>query len=153
MLRSFWFNDPLFSLVDRLLPWQFPPLGEAGAAPAVIASCPVAIYEDGERFYVQAVVPGMTPDQIQLTWQDNALTISGEVSYTVPQGAELVWSELQPYRFRRTIQLGAEVDLNRVEAHLENGVLTIVAPKAEHARTKKIPILPGTAQKQLAGAR
>ncbi|MCL6648357.1 MAG: Hsp20/alpha crystallin family protein [Chloroflexi bacterium] len=141
------FNDPMFQALDRLTQRMLASLGEGEASWTTI---PVNVSEDGERFYIQALTPGLAPEQLNLTVQGGTVVISGELNVPAYEGSNPVWTEVQPTRFRRAITLGADIQEDKVEAHLNNGVLTIIAPKAERARARAIPIQAAAAQKQLA---
>jgi HSP20 family molecular chaperone IbpA len=58
----------------------------------------------------------------------------------VPAGAQTIWQEFGPSRFRRSLRLGTAVDPNKVEATYKNGVLFVAMPKAEHARPRQIQV-------------
>ena len=83
----------------------------------------------------------MTKDDIQITLENNVLRLSGErkVEKTVDQGnyhrIERVYGT-----FSRSFALPHEVDAEHVQAHFENGVLTITVPKAEQSKPRKIAI-------------
>lgn len=141
MNRYSLFNDPFFRELERRLPT----LTGSSADPTENDTtsngyCPVNISQDQDHYYIQALVPGVTAEQLELTWQETSLVISGSVAAQPPEGTTVVWNEIRPYRFRRIVQVGDNLDLDRVEARLENGLLTIVAPKAAHARPRTIPV-------------
>lgn len=134
------FSDPFFRELEQRLPRTLGTGGENGDASIGGGYCPVNIAQDKDRYYIQALVPGTTADQLELTWQESALTIRGKVAAQPPENSTVVWNEIQPYQFHRVVQLGDAVDVDRVEARLENGLLTIVAPKAEHAKSRTIKV-------------
>jgi HSP20 family protein len=148
--RFRFFNDPLFHEMDRLLPRLLTSYGGAGDGAMLGDSigCPVNVSEDQNTYYIQALVPGLTAEQLELNWRTGTLTIHGEVAAQPPEGATVVWSEIQPYQFHRAVQLSDAVDSDNVEARLENGVLMIIAPKAEHAKARRIEI-GGTTPRQI----
>ena len=146
------FTDPFFRELEQQLPRMLGTGGEFGDTTFGGGYCPVNISEDKDHYYIQALVPGITADQLALTWHGNTLTIRGKVAAQAPENTTVVWSEIRPYQFHRVVQLGDAVDLDRVEARLENGLLTIVAPRAEHAKARTIPVQGFSgAQKQLTG--
>jgi HSP20 family molecular chaperone IbpA len=77
---------------------------------------------------------------INVTVHDDTLSIEGELSFQVPEGAKLVWQEFGPARFRRSLRLGAAVDPARVDAVYRNGLLLVTMPKAEHAKPRQIRV-------------
>ena len=133
-------NDPFFRELEQRLPRMLGTGGENGDSTIGGGYCPVNISQDKDRYFIQALVPGTTADRLELNWQGNSLTIRGSVAAQAPEGATVVWNEIQPYQFHRVVQLGDAVDVERVEARLEHGLLTIVAPKAEHAKSRTIHV-------------
>ena len=72
----------------------------------------------------------------------NTMTVAGSMQLAQPEGGRFVWQEFSqgPTQFRREITLPTEVDPARVEARYQNGVLTMIAPKAEHAMPREIKV-------------
>src|SRR5690242_9191960 len=90
---SRWFNDPAFSVLDRMLsryPGGFGDGEEAGLA----NSCPVNVSQDKDHYYIQALVPGVAADKLEINWQGSSLTISGQLELTLPENAGVVWNEI-----------------------------------------------------------
>ena len=141
MNRYSLFNDPFFRELERRLPAMMGSGGDSNEQDTWSNGyCPVNISQDKEHYYIQALVPGVTAERLELSWQESSLVIQGSVAAQPPEGSTVVWNEIRPYRFRRIVQVGDNIDLDRVEARLENGLLTIVAPKAEHARPRTIRV-------------
>ena len=141
MNRYSLFNDPFFRELERRLPAMMGAGGDSNEQDTWSNGyCPVNISQDKEHYYIQALVPGVTAERLELSWQESSLVIQGSVAAQPPEGSTVVWNEIRPYRFRRIVQVGDNIDLDRVEARLENGLLTIVAPKAEHARPRTIRV-------------
>lgn len=97
-------------------------------------------WEDGERLMIEAEVPGLKLDDLEITVKGNELMLKGtrpavEDEQTVYHRRERGCGE-----FARYVTLPVDVDADRVEAALKNGVLTIVLPKAEKARARKITV-------------
>ena len=131
---------PLRDAMTRLFDESFLRPGGGWAGSAV----PMDVYAEGDNFVIEATVPGLAPDAIDVTVLGNQVTISGEY----PAGAEGRWylfRERAGGRFERTVALGADLDADKVQAHYEHGVLRLVIPKAESARPKRIEIGSGTA--------
>lgn len=141
------FNDPAFATLDYLAKRMLSSFGEA--ARAEIQTVPVNVWEDHDTFYVQALVPGLAPEQLNLTCHGSTIRISGELAGFERENTRPVWCEFGPTRFQRELTLSAEIDPNAIEAKLENGVLWIRAPKTAAARTRVIPLTVGQPQKQL----
>jgi HSP20 family protein len=98
------------------------------------------VWEDSERMYAEAEVPGLTLDDLEITIQGNELGIKGARK---PHGGKEALYHRQERgvgEFVRYVTLPVDVDAEHVEATLKHGVLTIVMPKAEQARARKIAV-------------
>ncbi|NMC73147.1 MAG: Hsp20/alpha crystallin family protein [Geobacteraceae bacterium] len=101
----------------------------------------VNIGEDESAVYVEALVPGIDPKEMEISVLRNTLTLAGERKGVQTEKAH-VWhrNERGAGRFSRTIELPAEIDSGKVSAQCRDGVLTVVLPKAEGAKPKKITV-------------
>jgi HSP20 family protein len=105
--------------VDRLFGRQI--LSGYGAAPAL------NVWEDDTAFYVEADLPGVAPDKLEVTVKEgNRLTLSGERKAIDP--------------FTRELTLPAPVDADKVQAKFEHGVLKLILPKSEAARPRRVAV-------------
>lgn len=99
------------------------------------------VAEDDERYIVKASVPGVDPDQIEVTLTDNVLTIKGETkSEKDVEEKNYHLRERRFGRFTRSVTLPMPVDADAVEATHENGVLTLHLPKTEAVKPKRITV-------------
>jgi len=99
--------------------------------------------EDEGHIYVDALVPGVDPKDTDLTVLRNTITISGERKPFVEQKGQIVHrSELGSGKFSRTLELPADINPDKITAECRDGILRITLAKAEHARAKKIEIIP-----------
>lgn len=98
---------------------------------------PVEVREEDEAFVLTAFVPGLSAEQLNIQVLDDAVSIEGEYPYGE---GETLLSELPGGSFRRTLRLPTELDADKVEARIENGVLSLRLPKAESARPKVIKV-------------
>lgn len=99
------------------------------------------VTEDAENFYVRAELPGVKPDDLDISITGHGLSISGDRK--IPSENEKATyhrRERDEGKFSRMIDLGAAVDAEKVEAHCTDGVLTVVLPKAESAKPKQITV-------------
>ncbi len=101
---------------------------------------PVDMYETGDAIVVKAYVPGFTSDQLNISIEQNMLTIHGEAQAEASNGMRPVWQETRLGTFTRRLALPVHVDASKVQAELENGVLTLTLPKAEWSKQRKIQI-------------
>ena len=101
----------------------------------------INISEDKEHVYVNALIPGVDPKQIDLSVLRDTITISGERKPFEEQKGQIVHRcELCSGTFSRTLELPADIDPNKIEAECLDGILSICLAKAEHAKPKKIDI-------------
>ncbi len=103
----------------------------------------VNVSEDEKSFRVEAMVPGLSEDDITVEVQGDVLSISGEYrSKREEEDKDRTWHMIeQRYgRFERCIRLPAEIDRDRVEAEMENGVLTITLPKTQPSPLHRIAV-------------
>lgn len=97
--------------------------------------------EDQGQLYLEALVPGVDPSQLELSLLRNTITISGQRKSPVQNPGEVVHrSELGFGKFSRTLDLPTEIDPERTTAEFSNGVLRISMAQAEHAKPKKIEV-------------
>ena len=137
------FND-LISLrdaMDRLFEESF--IRPSRSLEAVSTNpLPVDMFETDEAVVIKASVPGVNPQDIEVTVQGDTLNIKGE-----SKGEEEVERENYYYRevrygsFNRALSLPAGIDADKAEASFENGVLTLTLPKAEEVKPKSIKII------------
>lgn len=95
--------------------------------------------EDEDRLYIDALLPGVDPKELQLSVLRGTLTISGERKAPGQKGL-LHRSELGYGRFARTIDLPADINADRTTAEYKDGVMRITMTKSEHAKPRKIEI-------------
>ena len=106
-----------------------------------IVALPLEIAETQAAFIVSAAVPGIEPGALDITLNDNLLTIAGE--FQPPQAQENVRYHLseQPYgKFSRTVTLPTAVQADQIAATYHHGLVTITLPKAEGAKPKRISV-------------
>ncbi|GAC1467319.1 MAG: hypothetical protein NVSMB9_08810 [Isosphaeraceae bacterium] len=100
----------------------------------------IDIHEGAEGLVLQADLPGVTENNIRIQLEDNVLSLHAQVSSPVPEGARLLHEEYRVGDFFRSFILSDEVDRSKIAAELKNGVLRLVLPRAERARTRRIEI-------------
>jgi HSP20 family protein len=126
--------------MDRLFDDFFTPAAAEGrsfAATQSAVSPSIEVDETDKAYVVTAEVPGLAVGEIELSLQDNALTLSGEKrSERTEEKEGRRYSERAYGRFSRTIPFPTEVDADKVEAACENGVLTVTLPKNPQAKEK-----------------
>lgn len=101
----------------------------------------VNLSEDEENFYVRAELPGVEPENLDVTCVEGSLVIRGERK--IPEEAEDVSyhrREREAGSFRRVVSIPERANPDRVSAMLRNGILTLTFPKAEEAKPQKISV-------------
>lgn len=118
------------------------PTGAAFLSPAASRRFPLTnVSEDQGHVYVDALVPGVDPKDIDLTVLRNTFTISGERKPFDEQKGQIVHrSELGSGKFSRTLELPVDIDADKVSAECRDGIMRITLAKAEHAKPRKIAI-------------
>ena len=118
------------------------PFGSTFLSPVTTHRFPLVNFsEDEGHVYIEALVPGVDPKDVDLTVLRNTVTISGERKPYVEKEGQIVHrSELGSGKFSRTLELPVDIDPERITAQCKDGVMLITLPKAEHAKPKKIDI-------------
>ena len=106
----------------------------------VVYTPPIDIYETPDGLVLQADLPGVTSNTLELQVQDNKLTLFGRVEPVVAGSARLVHQEYGVGHFLRSFILSDDVDHERITAKLTNGVLEVVLPRAARTEPRKIRI-------------
>ena len=99
----------------------------------------VDIYEGNDAIVVLADMPGVAPEAEDITLESNVLNINGYVTPQYPEGYSLAWAEYRIGDYQRSFTLSEEIDQERIEATVKDGVLRLVLPKATPT-TRKIAI-------------
>jgi HSP20 family protein len=104
---------------------------------------PADIYETRDSIVVLAEMPGVAPDGVDITLERRVLTIRGRSTGTEHKGYQRVYNEYADGDYERSFTLSENIDRDRIEATLKNGVLHLVLPKAETAKARKIELKAG----------
>jgi HSP20 family molecular chaperone IbpA len=100
----------------------------------------VDIIEKKNDIVVFADMPGVDENSVDITLEKDLLTIYGKIEPEVPENHKLAVSEYGMGDYQRTFTLSDEIDKDHIQATVRDGVLRLVLPKAEKAKTKKIPV-------------
>jgi HSP20 family protein len=103
-------------------------------------SVPMDAYRRGDRFFVHLDLPGVDPDSVELTSEQNVLTVRAERRFASEEGDQLVVSERPQGTFTRQLFLSDALDADKIAATYDQGVLTLELPVAEEAKPKRIQI-------------
>lgn len=103
------------------------------------------VSEKDDAYTLKASIPGINPDDLNITFNNNLLTISGETkSEAEKEGERYHLRERRYGSFARSLQLPTPVKGDQIEASYDAGVLTLHIPKAEEARPKRISVNSGS---------
>jgi HSP20 family protein len=129
-------SRPLFrpSLFDDVFENFFSPARSVSAGPRFTT-------EDRKSdVLLTAEVPGLSREDIQISFESGALTISGERKLEAPEGYRAHTRERMPFRFSRTFDVSEEMEMEKAEAKIENGLLTLTIPLRPQTQPRQIPI-------------
>ena len=118
----------------------------SGDGPEIEAwAIPLDVTQRGDHTVIRASLPGVSPEEIQVSIEDNVLTIRGRTAkeYLEESGTYLM-QERRTGSFHRALRLPDSVDPERVEPRYDNGVLTITVPKAEAKKARQLTVQVGS---------
>lgn len=100
----------------------------------------VDVTESGDRVVVVADIPGVAPDDVDISVERRVLTITARANAPQPEGFRQIHAENPAAGYERAFTLSEDIDEDRIEATVADGVLTLVLPKAEKARSRRIDV-------------
>lgn len=101
----------------------------------------IDVREEADRFLVQADLPGVKKEELDISVSGNLLTLKGERKHEKEiKEKDRYYSERVFGAFSRTLELPSEIDAGKVQAAYKDGVLEISLPKSEHAKPKQIKV-------------
>ncbi|RUM90519.1 MAG: Hsp20/alpha crystallin family protein [Thermodesulfatator sp.] len=106
----------------------------------VVMTPPVDIYETEEGILLLADMPGVPKENLDVHVDKNQLTIKGKIGDIVPKDINPLYVEFNGKAFEREFTLGPDVDVSKIEASMNAGVLKIFLPKSEEVRPRKIEV-------------
>jgi HSP20 family protein len=98
-----------------------------------------SVTEIGDGYRLEIEMPGVKKDGLEISFENNELTIIGRRSLSAVEGT-LIHRESRPDNFRRTFELDPSIDADKIGAKIEQGLVTLTLPKAEHVRPRKITV-------------
>ena len=104
---------------------------------------PVDVTEDENGITVIADVPGATRESLSLRIDGDTLSLEAPIGLELPEGMEPVYAEVRAAQYRRSFTLSGELDRDRIQASLKDGVLRLDLPKREEARPRRIDVRTG----------
>lgn len=104
---------------------------------------PVDVTEDENGITVVADVPGASRESLSLRIDGDTLSLEAPIGLELPDGMEPVYAEVRAAQYRRSFTLSGELDRDRIQANLKDGVLRLHLPKREEARPRRIDVRTG----------
>jgi HSP20 family protein len=98
------------------------------------------IFETDESLTMAVEMPGVDKGRIDISVEGGVLTIHGQIDFSKYEGLQPVYTEYNIGHYRRSFSLSNRVDQSRIRAEMKDGVLTLVLPKAEEAKPRKIQV-------------
>jgi len=103
----------------------------------------VDISEDARGITLRAEMPGVSRDRLEVHADRNGLSIQGDVSIDIPSGMQALYADVQATRYQRSFTLSGELDPERIDAQLKDGVLTVQIPKRAEFQPRRIEVRAG----------
>jgi len=100
----------------------------------------VNLYDAGDDLVIKAQVPGLSAKDIQITGNQEMLTISGERTFSAPEGYSVHRQERGSVKFSRSFTFPGKVDLEKASATVKDGLLTVKLAKAAEAKPRQITV-------------
>lgn len=98
------------------------------------------IFETKDALKVILEMPGVEKDGVEVRAENDVLTIDGQVDFSKYQGLTPIYTEYNVGNYTRSFQLSNQIDQDRISADLRDGVITLVLPKVEKAKPRKIKV-------------
>ena len=134
------FLTPFDKMFDSMVESQFPDIVKSvGVKPYQGSAYPkVNVYEYDDKIGIVAEIPGLNKKQLNVDVEDGVLTISGDKHSTFEdEGAKVIRRELKQSSFKRSFELGEQLDGDNIAANFKDGVLSVSIPKVEPEKPKK----------------
>ena len=134
------FLTPFDKMFDNLVETQFPEVvKQVGVKPYQGSAYPkVNVYEYDDKIGIVAEIPGLNKKQLNVEVEEGILTISGDKHNTFEDdGAKVLRRELKQSSFKRSFELGEQLDGDDISANFKDGVLSVTIPKKEPVIPKK----------------
>jgi HSP20 family protein len=134
---------PLSEAVDRLFrdAFTWPRLfGDAFPTAGRFGGLSSNLYETPDSYVMQAWLPGVKVEDLEITAHENVLTLRGKTEIAVPEGAQSIWVTMGGGEFREEVTLPGDVNAEQASAEYHDGILTLTLPKTERARVRTIKV-------------
>lgn len=113
--------------------------GKTGIAESVLRP-PVDIYETGEGITLQADMPGVSKERLNLRVEGNNLLVEGSIGIARQEQMTALYADVRSTVYRRTFALSNELETDKIDANLKDGLLTVRIPKRAELRARRIEV-------------
>ena len=100
---------------------------------------PASVTDTADGYMLEIEMPGVKKDGLDISVENHELTIIGRRSVPAAEGT-VIHRESRPENFRRTFELDPSIDANKISAKIDQGLMTLTLPKAEHVKPRKITV-------------
>ena len=100
---------------------------------------PASLTEIADGYMLEIEMPGVKKDGLDISVENNELTIVGRRSLPALEGM-LIHRESRPENFRRAFEIDPSIDADKISAKIDQGLVTLTLPKAEHVKPRKITV-------------
>jgi len=111
--------------------------------PSTVIVPPADVYEDADGITLQLDIPGVSKDRLNLQANKNTLLIEGNARLDMPQGMTALYADVRSTLYRRSFVLSDELESEKTEASLKDGVLTVRIPKRAEVKPRRIEVRAG----------
>ncbi len=101
---------------------------------------PADVFEDANGITLQLDMPGVSKERLSVQTDRNTLTVEGDVQIAMQGGMEALYAEVHSTHYRRSFTLSGELEPEKTEAELKDGVLTLHIPKRAELRPRRIEV-------------
>lgn len=145
VVRTDPFFMPLHTAMDNLLNDSFisPVARDWATVWGVGSRLPINIYASADAYTFTAIVPGLKADDVTIEVEGNTIKLSGETiapAISADEKVRTLRSEIGFGKFNRSFELPDDIDATKIDANLENGLLTVRVPKAEAVKPRSIKV-------------
>jgi HSP20 family protein len=133
------FNEvvSLRDAMERLLEDSFiPRLGDGWSTRGAHSN----LHETADDFVLQIPMPGVNPDEVEISAQTDSLTVKWATNVQVPENATTHWSGFASGQYQQSFTLPTPIDADKVQAKYEKGILILKMPKAAHAKARTVKV-------------
>jgi HSP20 family molecular chaperone IbpA len=113
---------------------------QEGTIPARVFLPVTDIFETDQALTVVMEMPGVDKDNVEVRAENDVIMIEGRIDFSKYEGLQPVYTEYNVGNYARRFQLSSKIDQDGITAELKDGVVTLVLPKAEKAKSRKIKV-------------